>query len=52
MTNVKVFSDMITTDVAKEVEDFLNATNGIQILDISWFAKSHATVCVIIYFEA
>lgn len=48
---VKVFSDMMTIDVSREVEDFLNATNGIQIIDISWFVKGHTTVCILTYFE-
>lgn len=48
---VKVFGDTITLDVAKEVEEFLNATTGIQILDISWFAKRGQTICIITYFE-
>jgi len=48
---VKVFSDVMTIDVTREVEEFLNATNGIQILDISWFVKGKVTVCIITYFE-
>lgn len=51
MARVKVFSDGMTLDVAKEVEKFLNSTNGIQILDISWFMVGRITVCVITYFE-
>lgn len=51
MTKVKVISDLFTTDVANRVEKFLNQTNGIQILDISWFVVGHITVCAITYFE-
>ena len=51
MTKVKIISDRFTMDVAKEVEDFLNATNGIQIIDISWFTIGTITVCAITYFE-
>jgi hypothetical protein len=51
MTKVKVFSDLFTMDVANRVEEFLNKTNGIQILDISWFVVGKITVCAITYFE-
>lgn len=51
MTKVKVIFDHFTTEVAERVEEFLNQTNGIQILDISWFAVGYKTVCAITYFE-
>lgn len=51
MTHVKLFSDTITVDVTHKVEEFLNNTNGIQILDISWIVKSRVTMCIITYFE-
>lgn len=51
MTKVKIISDRFTMDVADGVEKFLNSTNGIQILDISWFMAGCITVCAITYFE-
>lgn len=51
MTKVKVISDLFTMDVANRVEKFLNETNKIQILDISWFVVGKITVCTITYFE-
>lgn len=50
MTKVKIISDHFTTDVADRVEKFLNSTNGIHILDISWFVVGRITVCTITYF--
>jgi hypothetical protein len=51
MTKVKLIYDCFVTDVADRVEEFLNQTKGIQILDISWFAVGYKTVCAITYFE-
>ena len=51
MTRVKIFSDVVATDVTREVEDFINKNNEIQILYINWFVKGHETVCIITYFE-
>jgi hypothetical protein len=51
MTKVKVFSDQMTIDVAGEVASFLNITQGIQILDISWIVKGRMTICILTYFE-
>lgn len=48
---VKVFADTFARDVAEEVEEFLNATKGIQILDISWIARKDQILCIITYFE-
>jgi len=50
MAKVKLIYDPFMTEVADRVEEFLNQTKGIQILDISWFTTGHKTVCAITYF--
>lgn len=49
--NVKVFKGRVLYGVKWDVEEFLNKTKGIQILDISWIHADSYWHCIITYFE-
>lgn len=49
--NVKVFKDRLLSCITYGVENFLNETKGIQILDITWIHVDSYWHCIITYFE-
>lgn len=48
---VKFFKNRILYSVKWAVEEFLNKTEGIQILDITWIHADSYWHCIITYFE-
>lgn len=51
MAKVKLFCSRNLVDIRYQVESFLNETNGIQILDITWTHANSHWHCIITYFE-
>lgn len=48
---VKVFKNRVLYSVKWGVEDFLNNTKEIQIIDITWIHADSYWHCIITYFE-
>lgn len=51
MSKLRIFKDRVLVKIKWDVEDFLNETKGIQILDISWVHADSYWHCIITYFE-
>lgn len=50
MSKVKLFCSRNLVEIRNQVETFLNETNGIQILDITWVHANSHWNCIITYF--